>query len=77
MGPWPLPQNFNGPFRKLMGHIINPMGHSLECRTESHRTKSHRQKVTDEKSQDEKSQHKILHRSLSLEQKVTMNNFVK
>jgi hypothetical protein len=29
MGPWPLPQNFNGPFRKLMGHIINPMGYSL------------------------------------------------
>jgi hypothetical protein len=31
MGPWPLPQNFNGPFRKLMGHIINPMGHSLHA----------------------------------------------
>ena len=31
MGPWPLPQNFNGPFRKLMGHIINPVGHSLHA----------------------------------------------
>jgi hypothetical protein len=30
-GPWPLPQNFNGPFRKLMGNIINPMGHSLHA----------------------------------------------
>jgi hypothetical protein len=43
MGPWPLPQNFNGPFRKLMGHIINPMGHSLHaffgcesCATDCH-----------------------------------------
>ena len=26
-----LPQNFNGTFRKLMGHIINPMGHSLHA----------------------------------------------
>ena len=43
MGPWPLPQNFNGPFRKLMGHMINPMGHSLHaffcfesCATDCH-----------------------------------------
>ena len=42
MGPWPLPQNFNGPFRKLMGHIINPMSHSLHaffgfsCATDFH-----------------------------------------
>jgi hypothetical protein len=43
MGPWPLPQNFNGPFRKLMGHIKNPMGHSLHaflgfesCATDCH-----------------------------------------
>jgi hypothetical protein len=33
--------------------------------------------IRDRKSQDKKSQHKILHRSLSIGQKVTMNNFVK
>jgi hypothetical protein len=27
----PSSQNFNGPFRKLMGLIINPMGYSLHA----------------------------------------------